>query len=129
MLVHGVGDFFVRGGGAFFDGEAEVLVDGAQQFIELLASFEEAGAKRVGDDVGAEGVEFGDFFLRGGHAGHVLVAQFFAVFVYFAEEVGGVGVLVEEADAGFGGDDFLALRDGGGQLGGELDKLGRERSV
>ena len=121
--------FFEGGSAAEVDGHADELADGAEDFIDLLAGFEEAAGKFVGDDRFAQFVEFGDFLFGRRHAGEVFVTEFFAVGVDFLEEFGGFGILEEKADAGFGGDHFLVLGKGVAKFLGEPDDVWIERCV
>ena len=129
LLVHGVGHLLIGGGAALLDGDAKVLVHNVEHFVELLASLEEALTNGVINHVLTQTVEGGDFLLRGGHALHVLVAEFLTILVDLAEKVSSFGVLVEKADTSAGGNDLLALSNGIGQLGGELHQFGRKGCI
>lgn len=102
-------DFFRSGGAAEVDGHAQIVIDGVQDFVNGLASFQEAACGVVLDHVFTQGVELGDFLFRRRHAGQVLVAQFFAVGVHFFKKLGGFRILEKQADFGLGGHNLVFL--------------------
>lgn len=121
---HRGGNFLIRGGATVFDRHHKILVNGGKHFIQHLARLQKAIAQRVVNHIPAQFVELGDLLLRGRHTVHTLVAQLLAVFVNLAEQIRSIGVLVEKAYAGLGGNNFLVFGEGGGQLRGQFDKLG-----
>ena len=120
LLSHGSSYLLIRGGATLLDGNAEVLVHNSQHIIQLLTSLQEALADGVVNHVLTQTIEGGDFLLRRGHALHVLVAELLTVFVHLAEQVGGLGVLIEKTNTGFGRYHLLALGKSIGQLGGDF---------
>ena len=102
-------DFFRSGRTAKVDGHAQIMIDGVQEFIDGLAGFQEAAGGIVLDHVFTQGIELGDFLFRGGHAGQVLVAQFFSVGVYFFKKLGCLRILEKEADFCLGGHNLVFL--------------------
>lgn len=111
LLSHGLCHFFIRGGRAFLNGHHHVLIHHGKHFIQLLTRFQKALAERVIHHILTQLVELGNLALAGGHTLHMLVTQRFAVLAHFAEEIRGGGILVEKADTGLGGNNFLRLSE------------------
>lgn len=102
-------NFFRSGRAAKVNGHAQIMIDGIQEFINGLAGFQKATGRIILDHIFTQGVELGDFLFSGGHAGQVLVAQFFAVGVYFFKKLGRLWVLEKKADFGLGGHNLVFL--------------------
>ena len=120
LLGHRIGHFLIAGSSAFLNGQAKVLVHHREHVIQQLAGLQEALAQLILHHGRAQLVKLAEFLLRGGHAFHVLVAQGFAIFAHFAEQVGSLRVLIEKTDAGLSGHYFLAVGKGCGQFAGQL---------
>lgn len=102
-------NLFRSGCAAKVDGHAQVMIDGVQEFVDGLARFQKAACRIILDHVFTQGIEFGNFLFGGGHAGQVLVAQFFTVSVYFFKKLGCLRILEKEADFRLGGYNLVFL--------------------
>ena len=129
LLSHRFRDLFIRGSTALFNGDNQILVHHGKQFVELLTRLKKALAHGIVNHILTQPVKGSDFFIRGGHALHVLVAQLLAIFVDLAEKIRSFRILIKEPDSGLGGNHFLALSKGVGQLGCELHQFRSEGSI
>ena len=129
LLLHAVSNLLISRSHTLFNGKTEVLVDSRKKGIKLLASLKETAAGIILNHILTESIKLSNLLFRRRHAGHVLIAQLFTVFIHLAEQIGSLGILVKKTNASISRNNFLTLSKSRSELSGQFDKLGGKRCI
>lgn len=129
LLLHAVCHFFIGRSLALFNSKVKVLLYSSQKLVELLPSLKETTADIISNHILPQAVKLGNFFLRRGHTGHMLVTQLFTILVHLTEKFGSLGGLIQQTNTGISRNHFLRLSKSISQLSSQLYKFGGKRRI